>query len=116
MRRSRAVGRTTKRPELDELAEHIPHTATLEDLVLLPQTRGLIDQLIVEARGPSPLSAGSTAGTRTTHSPGVTALFAGDDGASKTLAAEALASELDFDLYRIDLSGMNQRYPRRRRG
>jgi len=34
---------------------------------------------------------------------GITALFAGESGTGKTLAAEALAHELQTDLYRIDL-------------
>ncbi len=41
---------------------------------------------------------------------GVSALFAGDSGTGKTLAAEVLASELDLDLYRIDLSAVVSKY------
>ena len=37
------------------------------------------------------------------HRDGMTALFTGDSGDGKTLAAEALAHELQTDLYRIDL-------------
>ena len=41
---------------------------------------------------------------------GVSALFAGDSGTGKTLAAEVLASELELDLYRIDLSAVVSKY------
>jgi len=37
------------------------------------------------------------------RSNGITTLFTGPSGAGKTLAAEALAHELQTDLYRIDL-------------
>ena len=41
---------------------------------------------------------------------GVSALFAGDSGTGKTMAAEVLAHELGLDLYRIDLSAVVSKY------
>ena len=41
---------------------------------------------------------------------GITALFAGESGTGKTMAAEALATELDLDLYRIDLASVVSKY------
>ena len=41
---------------------------------------------------------------------GVTALFAGESGTGKTLAAEVLAADLELDLYRIDLSATVSKY------
>jgi SpoVK/Ycf46/Vps4 family AAA+-type ATPase len=41
---------------------------------------------------------------------GISALFAGESGVGKTLAAEVLASDLDLDLYRIDLSAVVSKY------
>jgi AAA+ superfamily predicted ATPase len=41
---------------------------------------------------------------------GVTALFAGPSGVGKKMAAEVIASELDIDLYRIDLAGVVSKY------
>jgi hypothetical protein len=41
---------------------------------------------------------------------GVTVLFAGPSGVGKTMAAEVIATELDLDLYRIDLSGVVSKY------
>jgi SpoVK/Ycf46/Vps4 family AAA+-type ATPase len=40
----------------------------------------------------------------------VTALFAGPSGTGKTMAAEAIAAELDLPLYRIDLSQVVNKY------
>ena len=41
---------------------------------------------------------------------GVTALFAGPSGVGKTMAAEVVASELQLELYKIDLSGVVSKY------
>ena len=41
---------------------------------------------------------------------GLTALFAGESGTGKTLAAEVLAHTLQLDLYRIDLSAVVSKY------
>ena len=41
---------------------------------------------------------------------GVSALFAGESGTGKTMAAEVLANDLRLDLYRIDLSGVVSKY------
>jgi SpoVK/Ycf46/Vps4 family AAA+-type ATPase len=41
---------------------------------------------------------------------GISALFAGESGTGKTMAAEVLANELHLDLYRIDLSGVVSKY------
>src|SRR6201999_1006312 len=41
---------------------------------------------------------------------GVSALFSGESGTGKTLAAEVLARELGLDLYRIDLSAVVSKY------
>ena len=49
-------------------------------------------------------------GERTSRGLGVTALFAGESGTGKTLAAEVLARDLGLDLYRIDLAGTVSKY------
>ena len=41
---------------------------------------------------------------------GITALFAGESGTGKTMAAEVIAHELRLDLYRIDLSAVVSKY------
>ena len=52
-----------------------------------------------------PTRAGATPATT-----GVTALFVGSDSAAATRAAEALASELGRELYRVDLSQVVSKY------
>jgi DNA polymerase III delta prime subunit len=41
---------------------------------------------------------------------GTAVLFSGESGTGKTLAAEVLAAELGLDLYRIDISGVMNKY------
>jgi SpoVK/Ycf46/Vps4 family AAA+-type ATPase len=41
---------------------------------------------------------------------GISALFAGDSGTGKTMAAEVIANELRLNLYRIDLSAVVNKY------
>jgi len=41
---------------------------------------------------------------------GLTALFAGNSGTGKTMAAEILAADLDLDLYKIDLASVVSKY------
>ncbi len=41
---------------------------------------------------------------------GITALFAGESGTGKTMAAEAIAQALDVDLYRVEVSAVVSKY------
>jgi SpoVK/Ycf46/Vps4 family AAA+-type ATPase len=41
---------------------------------------------------------------------GISALFVGESGTGKTMAAEVIANELELDLYRLDLSSVVSKY------
>jgi hypothetical protein len=45
-----------------------------------------------------------------TRGRGITALFAGESGTGKTMAAEVVARDLELDLYRVDLAGVVSKY------
>ena len=89
--------------ELDELAQRMGRSASLDDLVLpaesIAQLRSLADRVRLSAKVLD--EWGFRAGARGT---GVNALFAGPSGTGKTLAAEALATELELPLFRVDLA------------
>jgi ATPase family associated with various cellular activities (AAA) len=89
---------------------HLEPAVGWADLVLPPEPaqrlRELADRIRLRDRvlGSWRLRPGGGRGR------GVTALFAGDSGTGKTLAAEVLAAELGLDLYVIELSALVDKY------
>src|SRR6185436_14213494 len=49
-------------------------------------------------------------GVASTRGLGLAALFTGESGTGKTMAAEAIANEVGLDLYRIDLASVVSKY------
>ena len=81
-----------------------------DDLVLPAEQMDLLHQLANQVRQrPTVYAAWGFAG-RPNRGPGVTALFAGESGTGKTMAAEVLAQDLKQELYRIDLSAVVSKY------
>ena len=102
--------RDQTRPRLSTLARRIEPDHGWSDLVLPEGELRTLHQLADQVRGrPIVLRewALRAAGARGL---GITALFAGQSGTGKTLAAEVLASELNLALYRVDLSGVVSKY------
>jgi hypothetical protein len=102
--------RVRLRARLDGLARRVDARAEWDSLVLpapeLETLRAIAAQLrqrvtVYERWG---FAAQSSRGL------GISALFHGPSGTGKTLAAEVLASSLQLDLYRIDLSSVVSKY------
>jgi vesicle-fusing ATPase len=102
--------RERSRVRLEGLAERIDPAATWDDLVLPAAHTALLHELVRHVRHRTQVYERWGFGTRTTRGLGVTALFAGESGTGKTLAAEVLACELGLDLYRIDLAATVSKY------
>lgn len=98
------------RPTLDRLAEKIDAKARWEQLVLPAHELSLLHQIAAQVRERATVY--DTWGFRSTMNRGlgISALFAGESGTGKTMAAEVLANELELDLYRIDLSAVVSKY------
>ena len=106
----RRLCRERSRVRLEGLAERIDPKATWDDLVLPPGQTGLLRELVRHVLHRTQVYERWGFGERTTRGLGVTALFSGEAGTGKTLAAEVLARELGLDLYRIDLAATVSKY------
>ena len=98
------------RDGLDRLAQRVAPRAGWDDLVLPAGQKSILRDIgrqvlhrarVYEAWG---FAAKSERGL------GISALFSGESGTGKTMAAEVLAGELGLDLYKIDLSAVVSKY------
>jgi hypothetical protein len=98
------------RPGLERLAERIEPRASWDDIVLPETEMKLLAQLASQVRNRGRVY--ETGGFAATRSRGlsINALFTGESGTGKTMAAEVLANDLKLGLYRIDLSGVVNKY------
>lgn len=106
----RRLARERSRVGLGALAERIETTATMDDLVLPPGQKQLLLDLGRQLRHRGRVYDEWGFAEKSSRGLGVTALFAGESGTGKTMAAEVIARDLDLDLYRIDLSAVVSKY------
>ncbi|HWO72388.1 MAG TPA: ATP-binding protein [Dehalococcoidia bacterium] len=106
----KAAARLQSQPRLTSLAQRIVPHFTWEDIVL-PQDR--LDQLreiAAQVLHQHVVYEEWGFGSKVSLGRGVTALFAGQSGTGKTMAAEIIAGELGLEMYKIDLSGLVSKY------
>ena len=102
--------RVQARPRLDDLAQRIEPAAAWEDLVLPESQRRMLRDIAAHVRQRTKVYEAWGFAAKGSRGLGISALFAGDSGTGKTMAAEVLANELRLDLYRIDLSQVVSKY------
>ena len=102
--------RQLTQPQLDQLAQRLEPTATWDDLVLSDEAISLLRQVAGQVRNRFRVYEDWGYAERMTRGLGISALFAGESGTGKTMAAEVIANELDLALYRIDLSAVVSKY------
>lgn len=95
---------------LDRLAERIRPVARFEDIVLPPSETALLRQLAAQVSRRAQVYDAWGFRDWLNRGLGISALFAGDSGTGKTMAAEVVANALDLRLYRIDLSAVVSKY------
>ena len=102
--------RQSVRPSLDNLAQRLDLKAKWSDLVLPRTERQQLQQIArqVGQRGRVYDDWGFRA--KMNRGLGLSALFYGESGTGKTMAAEVIANHLRLDLYRIDLSAVVSKY------
>jgi hypothetical protein len=98
------------RPRLDLLAQRLDPKATWEDIVLPVEVKGLLRRIAHQVRQRSRVYDEWGFRQKMNRGLGISALFAGESGTGKTMAAEVIANELQLNLYRIDLSAVVSKY------
>jgi len=102
--------RARARPALDALAHKLEPRAGWDDLVLPATELALLRQIAAQVGTRWRVYEEWGFRARMNRGLGISALFAGESGTGKTMAAEVLARALDLDLYRIDLSSVVSKY------
>lgn len=102
--------RDLTRPQLDRLAQRLEPKATWEHLVLPDEQMKTMRQIAGQVRDRHRVYQDWGFGKFMSRGFGINALFAGESGTGKTMAAEVLANDLELNLYRIDLSAVVSKY------
>jgi hypothetical protein len=95
---------------LERLALRIRPSVGWEDLILPESVVEQLRELVARVRYRDQVLSGWGLKRGSAKGRGVTALFAGDSGTGKTLAAEVVAGALGLDLYVIDLATVVDKY------
>jgi predicted nucleic acid-binding protein len=98
------------RPKIDALAQRLVPKAKKDALVLPKQQERQLEALEQQVRHRWRVYDQWEFAERMTRGLGISALFAGESGTGKTMAAEVIADNLALDLYRIDLSAVVNKY------
>jgi len=105
-----AAARAQCGAQLAGLAQRIAPEAGIDSLVVPAEIRAQLQEMCARVTSRETVRRDWGAGSIHTRVTGVSALFAGPSGTGKTLAAEAIARELGFDMYRIDLASIVSKY------
>jgi len=95
---------------MEGLAQRIPPLAEWDDLVLPDSQLTLLREIAAHVRHRMKVYETWAFAKKSARGLGISALFVGQSGTGKTMAAEVLANKLRLDLYRIDLSQVVSKY------
>ena len=98
------------RPKLDALAHRLEPKATWDDIVLPAEEVELLHHIANQVRQRNKVYDDWGFRRKMSYGLSINALFAGESGTGKTMAAEVIANELRLNLYRIDLSAVVSKY------
>jgi hypothetical protein len=102
--------RDLARVSLDSLAQRLDPKATWDDLVLADEPMSLMRQIASQIRDRHKVYDEWGFAKTMNRGFGISALFSGESGTGKTMAAEVIANDLQLNLYRIDLSAVVSKY------
>lgn len=92
------------------LAQPIEREIDAEALVVPEQVQEALDAIVIRVRQRDTVWQGLGSTLTATRTPGVRALFVGESGTGKTLAASYVATALGAPLYRVDLAAVMNKY------
>ncbi|HEX9012507.1 MAG TPA: ATP-binding protein, partial [Anaerolineaceae bacterium] len=98
------------RPRLDLLAERIEPRSAWDDLVLPEDATRLLHEIAAQVDNRATVYDDWGFRRKMNRGLGISALFAGESGLGKTMAADVIANALRLNLYRIDLSAVVSKY------
>jgi hypothetical protein len=102
--------RVTAEHRIGLLAKKLVLPYRRDDLVVSPRIAIELELAITWLRERRRILDDWQLGSRLSTGRGFVGLFAGPPGTGKTMAAQVIARELDFDLYRVDLSATVSKY------
>jgi hypothetical protein len=102
--------RASVQSRLDDLAQRVAPAAHWNDLVLPEPQKATLRQIAAHVKHRLEVYDEWGFAGKGSRGLGISALFAGESGTGKTMAAEVLANELHLDLYRIDLAAAVSKY------
>jgi hypothetical protein len=100
----------SERPRLEALAHRIQPKRGWDDLVLPAPQIEQLRQIAAQVRQRNKVYQEWGFASKLMQGLSISALFAGDSGTGKTMAAEVIAQDLRLNLYRIDLSAVVNKY------
>ncbi|HEX7525537.1 MAG TPA: ATP-binding protein [Gaiellaceae bacterium] len=104
------AARSARGHQLAAVATRVEPRAAWGDLLLPEDVVRQLRELVALVTTRDYVWDGAGFGATSARGRGVSALFAGASGTGKTTAAEVVAGELGFDLYRIDLASVVSKY------
>lgn len=104
-----ALCRTQARPDLGNLAQLVLPRFTFDELVLPPSQMLQLGEMVQASRALTRVHY-EWGTARAWNDAGLSVLFCGAPGTGKTMAAEAVAQELQLPMFRIDLSQVVNKY------
>lgn len=104
------VCRKMQHAEFNDLADKLPCPFGESDIVLPDKTRYELDLICTWAQHGHRLFADDGIGRSLHSGKGLICLFSGPPGTGKTMAAQVIARRIGFDIYRIDLSQVVNKY------
>ena len=105
-----SAARMQSQPRLSDVAQRIEARYGWDDIVLPPDRITQLREIAMQVLHQHVVYEDWGFAPKAALGRGVSALFVGDSGTGKTMAAEVIATALGLDIYKIDLAGLVSKY------